>query len=68
MLSDIVMWNKIGRIIMLLSNVLGVKPERAMDVFYQSKTNERLHDANEYLYMMSDQYVVDELMMELQGS
>lgn len=67
MLSDILMWNKIGRIVMRLSERLSISPTRALDVFYTSKTNIRLHDSNDYLYMMSDIYIVDELIFELQG-
>ena len=34
------MWNKIGRIVTLLSERLDISPERALDIFYTSKTNE----------------------------
>ena len=37
MLSDLLMWNKIGRIVMRLSEKLEVSPLRALDVFYMSK-------------------------------
>ena len=61
------MWNKCGRIIMRLSERLRIKPERALDVWYSSKTNLRLHDPNDILYLMSDLYIVDELILEIQG-
>ena len=67
MLSDILMWNKIGRIVTLLAERLNVTSERALDIFYTSKTNERLHDEKTGLYLMSDLYLVDELIFELQG-
>ncbi len=67
MLADILMWNKIGRIIILLAKRLKISNEQAIDVFYTSETNKRLHDANDYLHMMSDRYVVDELIFDLQG-
>ena len=65
MLSDLLMWNKIGRIVTLLSERLGISSERALDLFYSSRTNERLHDNDTGLYLMSDLYIVDELIMEL---
>ena len=34
MLSDLLMWNKIGRIVMRLSEKLEISPLRALDVFY----------------------------------
>lgn len=67
MLSDLLMWNKIGRIVTLLAERLNVTSERALDIFYTSKTNERLHDEKTGLYLMSDLYLVDELIFELQG-
>jgi len=67
MLSDILMWNKIGRIVAILSERLHVSGERALDIFYSSRTNERLHDSSTGLYLMSDRYIVDEIVLELQG-
>ena len=67
MLSDLLMWNKIGRIVTLLSQRLDVSSERALDIFYTSRTNERLHDEHTGLFLMSDLYIVDEVILELQG-
>ncbi|MCC8070953.1 MAG: DUF3791 domain-containing protein [Bacteroidales bacterium] len=67
MLNEILLWNKIGRIIMRVHERLDISPEQALDVFYSSQTCERLHDANDYLYLMGDLYIVDELILELQG-
>lgn len=66
MLSDLLMWNKIGRIVTLLSKRLDISGEQALDIFYSSKTNERLHDPSTFLYGFSDLYIVDEIIMELQ--
>lgn len=68
MLSDLLMWNKIGRIVMRLSEKLEVSPLRALDVFYMSKVYDRLHDPETELYIFSDAYIVDEIMMELYQS
>ena len=61
------MWNKIGRIVTLLAKRLNVSSERALDIFYTSRTNERLHDEGTGLYLRSDLYLVDEVILELQG-
>ena len=61
------MWNKIGRIVTLLAERLDISSERALDLFYTSKTNERLHDEKTGLYLMSDLYIVDDIILELQG-
>ena len=66
MLSDILMWNKIGRIVTLLAERLDISGERALDIFYTSKTSERLHDPSTLLYTFGDLYIVDEVIRELQ--
>ena len=67
MLSDLLMWNKIGRIVTLISERLDSSPERALDIFYTSKTTERLHDPSTLLYTFGDRYIVDDLISEIQG-
>lgn len=66
MLSDLLMWNKIGRIITLLQKRLHISAIRALDLFYNSKTNERLHDPSTLLYTFSDAYIVDDIILEIQ--
>lgn len=67
MLSDLLMWNKIGRIVVLLSEKLEISSLRALDVFYTSKVCDRLHDPETELYTFSDAYIVDEVLMELRN-
>lgn len=67
MLSDLLMWNKIGRIAMKLAEKLDISPLRALDVFYTSRVCDRLHDPETELYIFSDAYIVDELMLELRN-
>lgn len=66
MLSDLLMWNKIGRIVTILSDRLNISSERALDVFYTSKTCERLHDPSTLLYTFSDLYIVEDIIQEIQ--
>ena len=65
MLRDLLMWNKIGRIVTLLSERLGVSSERALDLFYTSRTNKLMHDPEIKLFTMRDNYIVDELINEI---
>lgn len=67
MLTNILMWNKIGRIITLLAEKLDISPERALDIFYSSNTNKRLHDPSTLLYTFGDKYIVDDVIEELKG-
>ena len=39
MLSPLLMWHKIGRIVLILARRLEITPLRALDVFYSSKSN-----------------------------
>lgn len=64
MLSDLLLWNKIGRIITLLAERLNITSERALDIFYNSKTCEFLHDPSTLLYTFSDLYIVDDIVRE----
>ena len=59
------MWNKVGRIIALLSDRLNVDVAKATDIFYRSRTSRDLHDESTGLYLMGDRYVLDNLMTEL---
>ena len=68
MLRDSQLWMKIGRICMLLAKRLDISPERAFDIFQMSKTNELLHDECSMLYLMSDLYIVDDVIAELRES
>ncbi len=65
MLRDSQLWMKIGRICAKLTQRLDMSPERAFDIFQKSKTNELLHDERSLLYLMSDLYIVDNIIMEL---
>lgn len=66
MISDLLLWNKIGRIIVLLGERLNVSSERALGIFYESDTCERLHDPDTGLYLMGDLYIVNDIIRELQ--
>ena len=67
MLRDSQLWMKIGRICTKLAERLDISPERAFDIFQKSKTNELLHDERSLLYLMSDLYIVDNVVLELKN-
>lgn len=64
-MRDSVLWRKQSRIVMLLSEALQITPEQALDVFYTSHTAQLLSDPNTGLQLMSDQYVLEDLLSEL---
>lgn len=67
MLNDLNMWNKIGRIVMRLSERLDISLERAFGLFYTSKVCRDMHDDEVKLYLFSDRYIVEDLIRELRG-
>lgn len=67
MLNDLNLWNKIGRIVYNLSKTLDVDLPRAFDLFYSSRTCKLLHDENSGLYLYSDAYILEDLMIELRA-
>ena len=67
MLRQDQMWYKIGGVVMSLANQLQVAPEKALDLFYRSKTCDALHDPETLLYTFSDAYIADEVIAERRG-
>lgn len=65
MLNDLNMWNKIGRIVIRLSERLDVDIQRAFDVFYTSETCKNLHDPQTGLYLLADNCIVEDVLAEL---
>ncbi len=60
-----VLWRKISRIIMLLADTLGISPQRALNIFYETRVCSLLHDSNSGLHLMSDRYILNDLLHEL---
>ena len=61
------MWYKIGGVVMTLSEQLGITPERALELFYKSKTCDDLHNPETMLYTFSNGYIADEVIAEYRG-
>ena len=67
-MRDNVLWRKQASIIMLLSKALDVDADRALDLYYSTKTAQQLADPATGLQLMSDQYIVEDILSELQGN
>jgi len=65
-MRDHVLWRKIGRIAALLSDRLSIEPERALDLIYNSRTFTLLSNPDSGLNLMSDQYILTDLLRELE--
>ncbi len=63
-IQEIIMSNRIGAISVELAKRLKIDPVKALQLFYESKTCEELHDKSTGLYLYGDLYVADEFMRE----
>lgn len=65
-MRDSVLWRKQSRIVMLLAKKKNITPEQALDIYYSSRTAQLLSNPNTGLQLMSDQYVLEDLLEELE--
>ena len=66
-MRDTVLWRKQARIIMALAAELSISEERALDLFYSTETYRQLLDPKYGLQLMSDGYIIENLLSELRG-
>ncbi len=66
LINETLLQMKYARVITLLAKTLNVSQEKALDLFYTSDTYLHLSNLDCHLHNMSDAYLVDELMLELQ--
>ncbi len=64
-MRDSVLQRKLARIVMLLAESASMSPEQALDVFYKSETYKLLTNSATGLYLMSDDYILEDLLHEL---
>lgn len=64
-MRDNVLWRKQSHIIMMLADALQIDAERALDLFYSTKTYQYLSDPEYGLQLMSDQYILEDILNEL---
>lgn len=64
-MRDDMLERKIARIIVDVANALNVSEERALDLFYSTETYRLLVDDSTGLHLMSDGYVLEDVLKEL---
>lgn len=67
-MRDSVLWRKQSRIVMMLAQKMNISPEQALDIFYSSKTAQQLSNPDTRLQLMSDDYVLEDLLNELNNA
>jgi len=65
-MRDQVLWRKTGRIAALLAERIDIDAERALDILYNSHTYALLTDPESGLQLQSDQYILADLLRELE--
>lgn len=65
-MRDQVFWRKTARIICILADRLNISQERAMDLVYNSDTYALFTNPDSGLYLMSDAFIVEDLIREMQ--
>lgn len=53
---------------MMLAQKMNISPEQALDIFYSSKTAQQLSNPDIGLQLMSDDYVLEDLLNELNNA
>ena len=64
-MRDNVLWRKQSRIIILLAKTLQISEERALDLFYSTNVYKQLSDPKYGLQLMSDEYILEDIINEL---
>ena len=64
-MRDSVLWRKQSRIIMMLADALQIDAERALNFINTTKVYQQLSDPKYGLQLMSDDYILENLIEEL---
>ena len=66
-MRDSVLWRKQSHIVMLLAQRLNISAEDALDIFYSTNTYKLLSSKESGLHLMSDLYIVEDIMSEIKS-
>ncbi len=67
LINETLLQMKYARVVSLLADRLSISHERSLDLFYNSDTYSFLSRKMYHLHNMSDAYIVDEILLELQA-
>ena len=62
---NIIRWQRIGCIVVKISETLGISQKEALDMFYRSETCRRFHDEETGLYLQGNLYVLNDFLAEI---
>ena len=64
-MRDSVLWRKVSNIVIMLADRLGIDEERALDMFYSTKTYKLLSSPKSGIQLMSDEYILEDVLNEI---
>ena len=64
-MRDSVLWRKKSHIIMMLADRLEIDEERALNIFYSTKTYQLLSNPDSGIQLMSDEYILENILNEI---
>jgi len=62
---NIIRWQRIGCIVVKISETLDVSLKEALDMFYRSETCRRFHDEETGLYLQGNLYALNDFLAEI---
>lgn len=62
---NIIRWQRIGCIVVKISETLDVSLKEALEMFYRSETCRRFHDEETGLYLQGNLYVLNDFLAEI---
>ena len=62
---NIIRWQRIGCIVVKISENLDVSLKEALDMFYRSETCRRFHNEETGLYLLGNLYVLNDFLAEI---
>ena len=65
---NIIRWQRIGCIVVKISETLNISLKEALDLFYKSETCRRFHDEETGLYLQGNLYVLNDFLSEISKS
>ena len=62
---NIIRWQRIGCIVVKISETMNISLKEALDMFYRSETCRRFHDEETGLYLQGNLYVLNDFLAEI---
>ena len=62
---NIIRWQRIGCIVVKISETMNISLKEALDLFYKSETCRRFHDKETGLYLQGNLYVLNDFLAEI---